>query len=594
MIVLKTYLIPFLTSFALSILLTPVVRRVTIVKGLVAKPREDRWHKRTTALFGGIAIFASFIIPYVIFAEPTFETIGIILCASIMFGLGLFDDIVSIRAHTKLMGQIVVACLLVTFGVSIKVIPYQIVSVPLTILWVAAIINSFNLLDNMDGLSGGIAVVVSFVLFLCAFLDGNYAVGLPALILAGSLLGFLRYNFYPAKIFMGDCGSMFIGFMVATMALQGSWKESTHLVMMLAIPVLVLAVPLFDTAFVTLMRGLNLHKIFQGGKDHVSHRMVVLGLSEKKTVLVLYFISFVFGAISILSVFAKPIVTLMLVLVAAVSLLYFAAFLGKVKVYPDEKAMDLKKKNGRVVLDGMLMHKRRILEVGVDFVLICVAYVSAHLLRFEGILSPVNQDLIVKSLPIVVIIKYIVFFKFGIYKGIWRYVSVTDLIGVFKAVSFASVASALMVLLMWRFQGFSRAVFIIDWLLLFMFISGARILERIYKEIFDRASLAGRKVLIYGAGDAGEFALREIKNNKVLQCKPVGFLDDDEEKIGRRIHGVPILGSRNDISKIVKHKEVDDIIVAIPRLPKDILEEVMSFCRSLDIGCKKMSDILPR
>ncbi|MBU1852660.1 MAG: hypothetical protein KJ957_01280, partial [Candidatus Omnitrophica bacterium] len=581
-------------SFSLSIILTPLIRRIAIIRGYVAKPTEDRWHKKETALFGGIAIFISFIVPYAIFMQPSIENIGIILCGSIIFGLGLFDDIRHIKPYTKVIGQIIIASLLVSFGVSIKVIPYQIISMPLTVLWVVAIVNSFNLLDNMDGLSGGIAAIVSGVIFLFAFLTGNILLALPALVLAGSLLGFLRYNFSPARIFMGDCGSMFIGFMLATITLQGSWKESTHLVMILAIPVLVLAVPILDTLFVAIARALSSHRIFQGGKDHISHRMVVLGLSDKKAVIALYFISVFFGGISVLSMFVSPILTLILVLLAAIALIYFATFLAKVKVYTDVKPKDCKKRNGRVILDGMLMHKRRILEVGVDFILICVAYISAYLLRFEGVLSAENQDLIVKSLPIVVIIKYMVFFKFGLYRGIWRYVSVPDLIVIFKAVAFGSLASAAMVLFIWRFQGFSRAVFVVDWLLLFVFIAGARVLERIYKEIFDQASLNGKNVLIYGAGDAGESILREIKNNKLLQYKPVGFLDDDKEKIGRRIHGVSVLGSRVDVSRILKHKDVNEIILAIPDLPKDALEEIRGICSSLEINFRKMQDILPK
>ncbi|MFC1509930.1 glycosyltransferase family 4 protein, partial [Candidatus Omnitrophota bacterium] len=502
---LKTYLIPFLISFFISIALTPFVRKVAILRRYVARPKEDRWHKKSTALFGGIAIFISFIIPYLFFVKINIEGLGIIICGAIIFGLGLFDDIAHIKPYTKLIGQIIVASLLVSFGVSIKIIPYQIISFPLTILWIVAVVNAFNLLDNMDGLSCGIGAIVSVVLFICAFLNGNI-IGLPALILAGSLLGFLRYNFSPAKIFMGDSGSMFIGFMLATMTLQESWKESTSLVMIVAIPALLLIVPLLDTAFVTLARSTNLRKVFQGGKDHISHRMVVLGLSERDTVLVLYFISILFGAISIFSMFLPAMVTMMFVLLAAVTLIYFATFLGKVKVYHDSEIKNLnKKKNDKVILDGILMHKRRILEVMVDFLLICIAYISAYLLRFEGVLSIENQSLIVRSLPIVVIIKYIVFFRFGLYKGMWKYVGVSDLINIFKAVLFSSIASSAIILFMWRFQGFSRAVFIIDWLLLFVFISGARIVERIYKEIFDQASLAGKRVLIYGAGNAGEF-----------------------------------------------------------------------------------------
>jgi len=591
----KAYLLPFLLSFSLSILITPIVKKIAILKGCIAKPREDRWNKNPTALFGGIAIFLGFIIPYVIFVKFNMENIGIILAGCFIFGVGIFDDIARIKPYTKLLTQIVAAALLLNFGIKINAIPYTLISAPLTILWIVAIINSFNLLDNMDGLSGGIAAIVGAVLFLFSILNGNFEVGLPALILTGSLLGFLRYNFKPAQIFMGDSGSMFIGLMLGAITLHGSWQESTHLVMVLLIPILILAVPIFDTMFVALMRSVNSRKVFQGGKDHLSHRMVVLGLSEKKTVLALYSISIVFGAISILSMFVSPAVTVILILLAVISLIYFGAFLGKVKVYKDNGLLNgAGKKNGGVVLNGVLMHKRRILEVGVDFILICLAYIAANLLRYEGILSITIQDLIVKSLPLILIVKLIVFFGFGLYRGMWRYVSILELVNIFKAVSFASIVSSLAVLFIWRFQGFSRTVFIIDWLLLFIFVSGSRVLERVYKEIFDQANLNGKKVLIYGAGDAGEFMLREIRNNKVLHYVPVGFLDDDEEKIGRRIHGVAILGTRKDMEKFLKTKEVNELIIAIPGIDKYILEEAIAICNSLDIKYKKISDILPK
>lgn len=591
---LKQYLIPVLTSFALSIILTPIIKRIAIVNGYVAKPRQDRWHKKETALFGGVAIFLSFIIPYIIFVKPTVENLTIILCSIFIFGLGIFDDIVHIKPYTKLIGHIIVAALLTSFGISINIVPYKIISLPLTILWIAGMINAFNLLDNMDGLSAGIGAISGIILFLFSFLNGNPLMGLPALILAGSLIGFLRYNFNPAQIFMGDCGSMLIGFILATITLQGSWKEPTHLMMMLAIPILVLTVPIFDTLFVSIMRRVNARRVFEGGKDHLSHRMVVLGFSERKSVLALYIISLFFGGISVLSMFVSHLITLMLVLLGVVGLLYFGVFLGKVKVYDNKDAKALIKKNGNVVLNNMILHKRRILEVAVDFILICVAYISSFLLRYEGVLTHEAQELIVKSLPAVLIIKYIVFFKFGLYRGIWRYVSVLDLINVFKAVTSASIASVIFVLFVWRFQGFSRAIFIIDWLLLFVFLAGARVMERIYKEIFDQASLKGKRVLIYGAGDAGEFILREIKNNKILHYEPVGFLDDDDEKIGRRIHGLSILGSRLDMERIVRHKDVHEIIIAIPSLDRVILEEIVDFCNKMDIGYKRIAEILPR
>lgn len=591
------YIFAFVISFILSFLFTPLIKRIAESRNFVVQPSKDRWHKKATPILGGIAIFFGWIIPYTLFSDYSLEKLGFMLTGSLIFALGLCDDLLNLKPYTKLLGQIIVAAVLVSFGISIKIILYPAISIPLTILWIVGIVNSFNLLDNMDGLSCGIAAISSLLIFVYSLIVNDFKLGLLSVLLAGSTLGFLRYNFSPAQIFMGDCGSMFIGFVLATITLLGSWKESTHLIMVMAVPVLVLAVPIFDTAFVTLMRGLSARSIFKGGRDHISHRMVVLGLSERNSVLALYLISLFFGGVSVIGMFARPIITFILILLGGVILAYFAAFLGKVKVYTEEEVERLRRRNNNVVLNNIILYKRRILEVGMDFILICIAYISAYLLRFEGVLSAGNQELIFNSLPIILVIKFLVFFKFGLYRGIWRYVGIRDLINIFKAVTVGSIASVIAILFFWRFTGYSRAVFIIDWILLFILVSGSRILERVYKEFFDNINSNnrnGRRVLIYGAGDAGELILREIKNNRLLNYHAVGFLDDDKEKLGKRIHGVPVLGTRRDISRIVDKHKIDELLIAIPMISRHILEEVIGICNNLDIVHKKITDILPR
>ncbi len=588
---------PFLISFILSFLFTPLIKRIAESRNFVVQPSKDRWHKKATPILGGIAIFFGWIIPYFIFSSYSLEKLGLILTGSLIFALGLLDDLLNLKPYTKLIGQIIVAAILVAFGVTVKIVPYPAIAIPLTTLWIVGIVNSFNLLDNMDGLSCGIAALSSLLIFVYSLIVNDFKLGLLSIHLAGSTLGFLRYNFNPAQIFMGDCGSMFIGFILATITLLGSWKESTHLIMVMAVPVLVLAVPIFDTAFVTLMRGLSARSIFKGGRDHISHRMVVLGLSERNSVFALYLISLFFGGVSAIGMFVRPIITFILILLGAVVLAYFAAFLGKVKVYSENEIELLRRKNNNVVLNNIILHKRRILEVVVDFILICIAYISAYLLRFEGVLSLGNQELIFNSLPIILVIKFLVFFKFGLYRGIWRYVGISDLTNILKAVTVGSIASVIGLLFIWHFAGYSGAVFIIDWVLLFMLVSGSRILERVYKEFFDNINSNnrnGRRLLIYGAGDAGELILREIKNNRLLNYHAVGFLDDDKEKLGKRIHGVPVLGTRQDLNRIADKHKIDELLIAIPTISKHILEEIIEICTSLDIAHKKINEILPR
>ena len=218
------YLAFFSSSFLLSLLLTPLIRRLAIKKGQVALPKEDRWHKKETALMGGVGIFASFIMIWALAVNITGWTafglpyLPMVLCASAIFFLGLTDDLFNMVPQHKLAGQIVIASILIVFGFRLDWTTSKTINLFLSIIWLIGITNAFNLLDNMDGLAAGIALVSSFFLALITLLSGNgYAYGqvLTIAVLAGSLLGFLLYNFQPASIFMGDCGSLFIGFLVA-------------------------------------------------------------------------------------------------------------------------------------------------------------------------------------------------------------------------------------------------------------------------------------------------------------------------------------------------------------------------------------------
>ena len=248
------YVIPFVLSLILSFVLAPIIIRISNKYGLIVKPREDRWHKKPTALLGGIGIFLAFVIPYFIFIPMNKLTIGILICMSIIFTLGLLDDIFSVTPQVKLIVQLVVAIIAIIFGISVKIIPYPFISIPLTILWIVVITNAFNILDNMDGLASGISFIAASSIFIYSL---SYNLTLPAIlsvILAGSALGFLRYNFNPAKIFMGDCGSLFLGFTLSLITIIGTWKTVTNLLLALMVPLAIMIIPIFDVALVTFAR----------------------------------------------------------------------------------------------------------------------------------------------------------------------------------------------------------------------------------------------------------------------------------------------------------------------------------------------------
>ncbi|MBN3039025.1 MAG: hypothetical protein JW869_06390 [Candidatus Omnitrophica bacterium] len=589
------YLLPFVISLLFSLLLTRIAIGIAYKFGFVAKPNERRWHKNPTALLGGVGIYLAFLITLLIFAQIDFTIFGLLLGVSVIFLVGLADDVFHIKPQLKLIGQILVSCIILAFGITFKVIATEWIAVPLTIFWIVGITNAFNLLDNMDGLSCGIAFIAAGFLFACSLLQGMHVVAILSAILAGACLGFLRYNFHPAKIFMGDCGSQFLGATIAAIAAIGTTGHISNVAVTLAVPVLILGVPIFDTTFVTLMRKLSGKPVSQGGKDHTSHRLVFLGLSERRTVLLLYLLSILFGLIALLYARMNIIVVSILAALAVIILFFFGIFLGETKTYSDKEREMLEKeaaREDRTILNTIFLHKRRIVEVVIDLVLICISYFTAWLLRFDGKVSETNLILIKNSLPWLVAFRLCCFYYFGLYQGIWRYISVKDLLSIFKAVTASSVLIVLFLTFFFRFEDYSRVVFIIDWVLIVFLASGTRILIRVLRESFISLKPGEKRVLIFGAGDAGEMVLREIRFNKNLNYRPIGFIDDNTKKVGRRIHGVPVLGTRKELTRLVREKGAEEVIVAIPSATKEVLEEIIRECQSCGVKYKRMAGIL--
>ncbi len=327
-------------AFSLCVCLTALTRKIVISKGWIEQPSIDRWHKKNTALFGGVAIFSSLIICWLlssanipthqVFIHAKYATIAhplkpaLLLGSSLLFIMGLFDDFKSVKPYTKLTCQVLAALLVVIFGHRLHWFPFVPLDIFMTLLWIIGITNAFNLIDNMDGLCAGVSLIVSLY-FAFWFSAAQPEAALIAVILAGASAGFLMYNFNPAKIFMGDCGSQVLGFSVSILAICFSESISDSILLAIAGPIMILIIPVFDTVFVTLNRISSRRSIFMGGCDHTSHRLVSLGFSEKKAVLLLYGVACVSGLVVIL-IHNNNVIT-SLVILAAYFLL--ACFLGR-------------------------------------------------------------------------------------------------------------------------------------------------------------------------------------------------------------------------------------------------------------------------
>ncbi|HEX7334887.1 MAG TPA: hypothetical protein VF290_25515 [Pyrinomonadaceae bacterium] len=576
------------TSFCLALILTPLVRGLARHYGFVAQPKTDRWHKKPTAMLGGAAIWLSVIATLVVFSLQTTYGPQILLASTFLFLVGLVDDLIHIKPYQKLIGQILGSAFVVYYGLSLPWTGSVLLNMALAIFWLIGITNAINLLDNMDGLASGIAIIAAGFLALSFVNSGQFTEALIMLVFAGGLLGFLVYNTNPASIFMGDCGSMFVGFFLASSALMHvSGGRSRSFLPVLAVPILVLFIPIFDTTFVTVLRKLSGRAASQGGRDHTSHRLVALGMSERFAVLMLYGFAGLSGLLAIVVQRTRLDVSLAAIAGFTILLTLIGVYLAGVKVYDEsEEEMALKDKPLYAFLVDV-SYKRRIFEVLLDVVLITLSYWSAYAVNFppdSGAWSLFNR-----TLPVLIFIKMSVFLVMGVYRGLWRYTSMSDLIVFAKAVMLSSVGSVLVLLFAFRFEGFSRKVFIIDAVLMFLFLAGSRMAFRLFRQLVPAVSKQnGRRVLIYGAGDGGELLLRELRNNRELQLAPIGFLDDDPAKSGKVIHGLRVFGGNGDLGTVCAQHEIDEIVISSMKMSDARVQEILQCCTEKQITVKRM------
>ncbi|MCD5413513.1 MAG: undecaprenyl/decaprenyl-phosphate alpha-N-acetylglucosaminyl 1-phosphate transferase [Clostridiales bacterium] len=302
-------LFSFFIAFAIAYTLTPLARQIAYKIGAIDVPTDERRvHSTPMPRLGGLAIFFAFMINALIWTPLTTEFIGIFTAGTFILVFGVVDDFKRISAKYKLIVQVIAAAIVIYSGVRIEFFSFPfsssgmvylgMISIPVTLFWIVGITNAVNLMDGLDGLAAGLAAVASISLSIIAFLNGQTAVALLLMSLAGATLGFLPYNFNPAKIFMGDTGSLFIGFILATISIEGVIKSAATVAII--IPVLVLGVPVFDTAFAIVRRSINGKPIHVADKGHLHHKLLDLGFSQKQTVTVLYCIGVLLGGVAIL------------------------------------------------------------------------------------------------------------------------------------------------------------------------------------------------------------------------------------------------------------------------------------------------------
>src|SRR2546421_4443028 len=586
-----------LATFALpaAALATWALIRSPLGRSVVAEPRGDRWHERQTPLLGGLGLFVGLLagVGAALAAdalEPSKELFGILGGCAIVFGAGLADDLRALPPVAKLASQVAAAALVIATGLQVQIVSNDVLATAIAVLWLVGMTNAFTLLDNMDGLAATMAAIAcAYFAIDASTTHSNRLVLVVALAVGLACAGFLPFNLRPGKpaaIFMGDSGSQLLGFALAALGLSASWKAAGTTVATLFLPILVLAVPILDTALVTIVRILEGRPIYQGGRDHTSHRLVYRGLSEKRAVLLLGLIAAGLGGTSLAyNNIGSGAVTLVGVLLTFALLVQFATFLSDLEHAPA----------GRMAL--VFVHTRRLVEVLVDFALVGAAFSASYLLFVHGSGTTYQKHIFVVTLPALLAARFFFFIPFGLYRGVWRYAGAREAVATIAAVGLSELVAYVFITATQPWGDFPQSVFVVDWLLCTILVGASRLGERaLFPALVVVKGREGqRPAPVRGARPGGRSLLRELRETPGEHV--VGFVDDDSRLRRRRLQGVPVLGGADDIERILVDARPDLVLVTIPDAPRERLDFVVYGCAQAGVTCRfvrRHTDLDPR
>lgn len=594
-------------AFAATAALTPVVRGAALQLGLVSGARADRWHRVPTPLLGGVAIFLGFagsaLLAYFLLPDDVLASAlqregrwllsrwdGLVWAGVLVFFTGLVDDIRPLAPGWKLAGQMVAASVLLAAGILVQFTGVYAVDAAISVAWFLAVTNGLNLLDNMDGLAGGVAAIAALCLGVLFVLDGDLVLALPAFALAGALAGFLLYNYPPARIFMGDGGSLFAGLFLAGLALSPSPGLSRGLFAVVAVPVLVLAVPLFDAALVTVTRMLEGRPVARGGRDHSSHRLVALGLPEPRAVQLLWALAAMGGVVAVLFRTRERAFAYLLGGFLLLALALFGVVLVRLS------ARDAVVRGAGVAGPGAEVgavpnpllqrvsewHERwPVLYFVLDTAAIVLAYYGAYLIRWDPGQLPAELEYFRRSLPVVLAAKLVAFAWIGMYAQRWSHFGLEDAGRVVRGNLVGSVFVAAVLLVVER-VGLSRGVLIID----FMLCSAVTMAARFSQRVLDRQARlwrrTGRAAVVFAAPDDAVIALAELAHGDEGELRAVAVVDPWGRDWRGSFKGYPRYGGLAGLERAVREQGAG-AVVAVGRRDAGALEELAAECRRLGV-----------
>ncbi len=599
----------FISAAILSFVLTPVARAFAVRIGAIDIPQGRRIHTVPTPRLGGIAVLLAMLLslglawtldPFIrhVVARNAWHLVPLGVAVSGVTIVGVIDDVCSVRATAKLLVQIGAAGLVVLAGYRIRSffgIEIGWLSGAATVLWIVAVTNAINMVDGLDGLAAGLGLIISASLFSISLFLASLTAAAILAALCGALLGFLFYNFHPARIFLGDSGSLLLGFLLAVTAVQSSNKAAEGASILF--PLLSLGLPLAEVVLTTLRRTLRAIRVvrldastqryefsFFGGptlftadREHIHHRLMAMGVSYRNVVFALYGVCAALCACAFLIV-AYRVTNLGLLLLAFAVVAVAARRLG----YRELQLLN----NGLFLpLFDLPMMNARFIIVLFDLIFTITSYLGAWLICSGARPSREAMLPLLSTLPPLATAQIVVFTLSGLYRHSYRYVGIADLLAIARAVALAIVVGAFALTLAHHWERPALSVLVLDGYLLGTLVLGSRLSFTYLDYLFNANRSGTQRTLIYGAGKGGIAALRELWGNPSLGMKPMAFLDDDPRKRGQIIHGIRVHGPE-DLGSLVNERRLDALVVATCKIPKERLKRVVQRCALAGISVR--------
>ncbi len=558
------YILFAFISLVTSFFLTKLVIKFALLYGLFVKPRPDRWHKTRTALFGGFSIYFSILITLIL-ARYIYNinfNLSLVATFTFFFLLGLIDDFFELNSKLKFISQLLIGVFYIYFSnSSIIIFNSTAINDFISLFWILLIMNSSNLLDNMDGLLTGTLIIVTFFLGISFNFTSNPSLSLFSFIICASLVSFLYFNFKPAKIFMGDCGSLPLGFLIAALTINlVNNKLNQNQIWYNLLPIFMTAPLLLDVFLVMIRRSISGRKIYIGGKDHISHRLVFLGLNEITAVTFIYLVTFSWNILSIFVLFHFNISFIFLYLFFLFFCTLFLGYiLSNLSLYNNEEEL-FAYKSARGIspsfkkpffLSRLILNKKIILINLFD----SITYIFVLFLLFQVFTIKIYHNLFIYYF----IIKLIISNLFKFHKTSWRLTSTHDIL----KIAIVQLISAVIFYFINYGHNYQIDFYIWDIIISFNLLVFSRISFKLINEFFSRFRRHRKHIVIYGAGDFGVILSKELFKNTKYNMFPFYFIDDDILKKDTYINSIKVLHTDSSkLSKSLSKNNIDTLIVS--------------------------------